>query len=523
MVVIAMSDLNSNLLEIKRHMFSVRLATELNVLSSVVFQTLIFWIHHNENTNTNYYNSYHWTYLSLSNFVKMFPYATKMQIRTALSNLEESGYILSRIDEDDKEHPKYYTITDKGRFFHNSIEGTDNEFHTFNISFACKYGIIPAILFENIYRWIQHNQLLDDYFKDGLYWTYSTKKSLLNYFPYISKPTMQKHFKILEDAEILKIERVETFSIKGSWYAITEKGTSIYMGTPYDESKEITHESKKITHESKEITHESKEITHESKKITHHIKDKSIKINLKDEYLSSNLTANEDLRFEMPLPLNSRIVGMCRKALNRDFSYSEKQIILDLIEKQTPIEVVELAIRDNEFRGSALSVAHIAVSIETWANAGCTTPTEIERYILVNHSRNIERKFGADSQVAAKTTEIQCREAVKDIEHAYAHQQYQQMRLAYDTAIDSGLPIDKYLSERVRTTLVTVSKKAHKVDGSSRMWLEFVNATLTRIFANGDLDSLRDKYNSFVSSRPDESINLEDFVSEEILSAIKAS
>ena len=182
-----MANICNNELEVKRHIFGVRLATELNVLAAVVFQTLVFWVQHNENTNVNYYDGYNWTYLSLNEFAnKMFPYASKIQIRTALSNLEAADYILSRTDEEKQEHPKYYTITKKGRIHYNATEGTDNEYHTFNVRFACEYGITAAVLFENIYRWVQHNQMADEHYKDGMYWTYNTKKSMLDFFPYIS-------------------------------------------------------------------------------------------------------------------------------------------------------------------------------------------------------------------------------------------------------------------------------------------------------------------------------------------------
>ena len=49
--------------------------------------------------------------------------------------------------------------------------------HSFDVELAKEYGILEAILIQNIYFWIEKNKANKKHFYDGRYWTYNSKKA----------------------------------------------------------------------------------------------------------------------------------------------------------------------------------------------------------------------------------------------------------------------------------------------------------------------------------------------------------
>ena len=72
--------------------------------------------------------------------------------------------------------------------------------HTFNVDIATKYGILEAVLLENINFWITKNKANDKNFYDGFYWTYNSITALSKLFPYASRATIFRALNNLEDA-----------------------------------------------------------------------------------------------------------------------------------------------------------------------------------------------------------------------------------------------------------------------------------------------------------------------------------
>ena len=59
--------------------------------------------------------------------------------------------------------------------------------HHFNIEIAKKYGILEAVLLQNIYFWVEHNRANEKAFFDGEYWTFNSVKAFCEMFPYATK------------------------------------------------------------------------------------------------------------------------------------------------------------------------------------------------------------------------------------------------------------------------------------------------------------------------------------------------
>ncbi len=57
-------------------------------------------------------------------------------------------------------------------------------FHQFDAAVAAECGIEPAVLFQGIGFWCQHNRDKPDRIKDGRPWVYNSRKGWQNTYPY---------------------------------------------------------------------------------------------------------------------------------------------------------------------------------------------------------------------------------------------------------------------------------------------------------------------------------------------------
>lgn len=100
--------------------------------------------------------------------------------------------------------------------------------HNFDIEIAKKYGILEAILLNNIFFWIEKNRANDVNCYDGIYWTYNSIKAFAELFPYATERKISYALKHLVDEEILVIGNYNKSAYDRTlWYAITDKGYSI--------------------------------------------------------------------------------------------------------------------------------------------------------------------------------------------------------------------------------------------------------------------------------------------------------
>lgn len=100
--------------------------------------------------------------------------------------------------------------------------------HSFNIELAKEYGILEAIIINNLFFWIEKNKANDVSYYDGTYWTYNSIKALNELFPYASERKISYALKHLEEEGIIKTGNYNKLAYDRTlWYAFTEKGISI--------------------------------------------------------------------------------------------------------------------------------------------------------------------------------------------------------------------------------------------------------------------------------------------------------
>lgn len=97
--------------------------------------------------------------------------------------------------------------------------------HNFNVEIAVKYGILEAILFENIAYWVDKNKANNVHFHDDLYWTYNSSKAFSEMFPYASPRTISRALHHLSDEGLIVMGNYNASPYdRTTWYALTEKG-----------------------------------------------------------------------------------------------------------------------------------------------------------------------------------------------------------------------------------------------------------------------------------------------------------
>ena len=104
--------------------------------------------------------------------------------------------------------------------------------HSFNVEVATKYGMLEAVLLENINFWVAKNKANEKNFYDGFYWTYNSITALSKLFPYASRATIFRALHNLEDAGLILAGNYnKDASDKTKLYTLTKKGELLLNGT----------------------------------------------------------------------------------------------------------------------------------------------------------------------------------------------------------------------------------------------------------------------------------------------------
>lgn len=112
--------------------------------------------------------------------------------------------------------------------------------HSFSVELACEVGTNAAILLENIFFWCQKNEANGQNEHDGLYWTYNSAAALSKLFPYMSQKQIYTALDKLESSEYIKSGNYNKSAYdRTKWYAITNKGKSIYTKGEMEITKEV--------------------------------------------------------------------------------------------------------------------------------------------------------------------------------------------------------------------------------------------------------------------------------------------
>ena len=102
--------------------------------------------------------------------------------------------------------------------------------HSFNINIAAEYGILEAILLQNLYFWIKHNEANEKSFYDGSYWTFNSIKAFGELFPYASEKKIRTALEHLKEAGLIKTGNYNKSAYDRTlWYALTDKGFSFFQ------------------------------------------------------------------------------------------------------------------------------------------------------------------------------------------------------------------------------------------------------------------------------------------------------
>lgn len=101
--------------------------------------------------------------------------------------------------------------------------------HSFNPSIATKYGVDEAVMINNLYYWIKHNEANNKHFYDGNYWTYNSIEAFTKLFPYWTNRQVERIIKSLISKELVKVGNFNKSQYdRTRWFTLTKTVHSIY-------------------------------------------------------------------------------------------------------------------------------------------------------------------------------------------------------------------------------------------------------------------------------------------------------
>lgn len=110
--------------------------------------------------------------------------------------------------------------------------------HSFDVELAKEYGILEAILIQNIYFWIEKNKANNKHFYDGRYWTYNSKKAFSEMFPYASERQIKYSLeKLIKNGILVTGNYNKQWSDRTLWYSFSNVGLSIVQKRQMQQSK----------------------------------------------------------------------------------------------------------------------------------------------------------------------------------------------------------------------------------------------------------------------------------------------
>ena len=115
---------------------------------------------------------------------------------------------------------------------------TKNMEHHFNVELAKEYGILEAIILNNLQHWIEKNRANGKNYHDGHYWTYNSAKAFSELFPYASQKQIRKALQNLIAEGIIQTGNYNKNPYDRTlWYSFTENGDSIFQMVKIDVPK----------------------------------------------------------------------------------------------------------------------------------------------------------------------------------------------------------------------------------------------------------------------------------------------
>ncbi len=100
--------------------------------------------------------------------------------------------------------------------------------HSFDIEIASKYGILEAILLQDIYFWVKRNKENNINFHEGKYWTYNSIRAFSEMYPYASQKQIRTALNHLRKEGFLETGSFGENKFNHSlWYTITPEGLRV--------------------------------------------------------------------------------------------------------------------------------------------------------------------------------------------------------------------------------------------------------------------------------------------------------
>lgn len=100
--------------------------------------------------------------------------------------------------------------------------------HHFTVEIAERYGMLEAVLLNNLYYWIMKNEANDKNYHDGYYWTYNSAKAFHELFPYASDHRIRNALKHLEEEGLIVTGNYNQSAYdRTMWYALTKTAKCI--------------------------------------------------------------------------------------------------------------------------------------------------------------------------------------------------------------------------------------------------------------------------------------------------------
>ena len=103
--------------------------------------------------------------------------------------------------------------------------------HSFSAAIAERHGLHEAFILSGLAAEIEENSSSHLCFHDGRYWTYNSVNAYVEKFPYMSRSSIRRALKSLEEQGLIISGRHnEDPRDRTKWYAITDYGYDIACG-----------------------------------------------------------------------------------------------------------------------------------------------------------------------------------------------------------------------------------------------------------------------------------------------------
>ena len=99
----------------------------------------------------------------------------------------------------------------------------------FNAEIACKYGVDGAIMLHHLAYWCHHNEVHDENYREGRYWTYNSAMTFKRFFPFWSAYQIRRVLRNLESAEAIIVGEFNRMATdRTRWYSIAPEVALVY-------------------------------------------------------------------------------------------------------------------------------------------------------------------------------------------------------------------------------------------------------------------------------------------------------